>query len=122
MNRRRLGDFGERMAIALLESKGYLIRETNFRTRYGEIDIIAEKDESLVFVEVRAKRGDAMGSAAESIDRRKRKRLVMLAQLYCQQQSPLPSTWRLDVISVDLTKDGKLSEIRHITNAIEDES
>ena len=52
-SRRDLGDFGERLAAAHLEAKGYRIRERNFRTREGEIDIIAERGGTLVFVEVR---------------------------------------------------------------------
>ncbi len=53
----KLGTFGERVAIAHLEEKGYTIRETNFRVREGEVDIVAEQGDTLVFVEVKTRRG-----------------------------------------------------------------
>ena len=64
--RRDLGAFGERLAAAQLEAKGYRIRERNFRTREGEVDIIAEHGSTLVFVEVRTRRGDATRASHET--------------------------------------------------------
>ena len=65
--RRRLGAFGERLAAAHLEAKGYRIRARNYRCREGEIDIVAQDGDTLVFVEVRTRRGDALGGPAESV-------------------------------------------------------
>jgi len=64
---RALGQFGERVAADHLEAKGYRIVERNYRCREGEVDIIAQVDDCLVFVEVKTRRGDAMGSALESV-------------------------------------------------------
>ncbi|MGB6837955.1 MAG: YraN family protein, partial [Dehalococcoidia bacterium] len=65
--RRRLGDFGERVAAAHLEAKGYRILARNYRCREGEIDLVAQQGDVLVFVEVRARRGEGAGTAAESV-------------------------------------------------------
>ena len=62
---RALGDFGERVAAAHLEAKGYRILATKFRMREGEVDVIAERGGVVAFVEVKTRRGDAMGSAVE---------------------------------------------------------
>jgi putative endonuclease len=109
-NRRKdLGDFGERVAVQHLEAKGYRIRERNFRTREGEIDVIAEGADVLAFVEVRCRRGASMGTAVESLSLRKQQRLVNLAEAYGQARDNLPENWRIDVIALDLAPDGRLS-------------
>lgn len=117
---RRLGDFGERVACHHLEAQGYRIRERNFRTREGEIDIIAEREGVLVFVEVRARRGTARGSAAESITPAKRRRLLALAEAYAQGREGLPAQRRIDIIALDLAPDGRLLTLRQIEGAVED--
>jgi Holliday junction resolvase-like predicted endonuclease len=78
MNRKETGAIAENIAADYLSKRGYKIRERNYRTREGEIDIIAEKDGTLVFAEVRAKTGKSFGSAEESITERKKKRLIAL--------------------------------------------
>ncbi len=117
--RRRFGDSGERLAVAHLEAKGYSIVERNFRVREGEIDIIAARDDVLVFVEVRIRRGDSAGTAGESITPAKRKRLLALADAYNQQRDGLPEQRRIDVIAVDLSLNGRLLRIEHIENAVD---
>ena len=88
--RRSLGDLGERLAVHHLLTNGYRIRERNVRTRYGEIDIVAEKDQLLAFVEVKTRRGSFMGTATESIPPTRQRRLVVLAEAYGQGQDGLP--------------------------------
>ena len=116
----RLGTFGERVAIAHLEEKGYRIRETNFRVREGEIDIVAELGDTLVFVEVKTRRGDAMGSAKESIGWRKAQSLLLAAQAYEERHEELPPGRRIDVIAIDLDAEGELLSVEHIESAIEE--
>lgn len=116
--RRRLGDLGERLAEQHLLASGYRIREKNFRTRSGEIDIIAERGGVLTFVEVRTRRGRAMGSALESVTAAKRRRLVALAEAYGQAREPLPGQWRIDVVAVDLAPDGRLLSLEHVEGAV----
>ena len=116
--RRRLGDFGERVAVQHLEAKGYRIRERNARTRFGEIDIVAEKEDTLTFVEVRCRRGNKLGSAAESLSEAKQRRLVNLAEAYGVGQDGLPEGRRIDLIAVDLTESGRVLSVQHIEGAI----
>jgi putative endonuclease len=113
-----LGAFGERLAAAHLESKGYRILERNYRRREGEIDIVAARGGCLVFVEVRTRRGQERGSAVESVSAAKRARLVALAEAYCQERPDLPPDRRIDVVAVDLTPEGRLLSIQHIENAV----
>ncbi len=117
-SRRRLGEFGERVAVQHLEAAGYRIVERNFRTREGEIDIIAERDCVLAFVEVRTRRGVALGTAAESVTPAKQRRLVALAEAYGQDRAHLPAERRIDVIALDLAPDGRLLSLRHMEGAV----
>lgn len=118
--RRDLGDFGERVAVAHLQAKGYRIRERNFRIREGEVDIIAERAGTLVFVEVRTRRGEALGSAAESVTASKAARIVAAAQAYVQANEDCPGDQRIDVIALSLAGDGRVLSLEHIEGAIED--
>ncbi len=120
--RRDLGDFGERVAAAHLEAKGYRIRERNFRVREGEVDIIAERGGTLVFVEVRTRRGESMGSAAESVTAAKADRIVAAAQSYLQVVEGCPADQRIDVIALSLAHDGRVLSLEHIEGAVEDGS
>ncbi len=118
-SRRALGDLGERLAVQHLLAKGYRIRERNFRTSQGEIDIIAEIDTLVAFVEVKTRRGDAMGTAAEALTPTKQRRLIALAEAYDQQHAELPAGRRIDVIALDLAPDGRLLSLQHIEGAVE---
>lgn len=115
--RRRLGQFGERVAAAHLEAEGYRIVARNFRCREGEVDIIAEKAKSLAFVEVRTRRGDAMGGAADSLTLLKGARITAVAEAYCQGRLDLPEERRIDVITVDLSPEGRVLRLEHIESA-----
>jgi len=117
-SRRVLGDLGERLAVQHLLAKGYRIRESNFRTREGEIDIIAEQGDMLAFVEVRCRRGDAMGSAGESLTAAKQQRLLRLAEAYGQARDGLPAQRRIDVIALDFGPGGRLLSLDHIEGAV----
>jgi putative endonuclease len=115
--KQELGRFGERLAAAHLESRGYRIRERNFRCRQGEIDIIAEDGDCLAFVEVRTRRGGATGSAAESLTLQKGARIREAAEAYCQGHPLAPEQRRIDVIAIDLSRGGRLLRLEHIENA-----
>ncbi|MCX6000252.1 MAG: YraN family protein, partial [Chloroflexi bacterium] len=84
MNRKALGEWGERTAVEYIKRGGYRIRERNFRCKQGEIDIIAEEKGCLVFVEVRTRTGSACGAPEESVNRAKRNKLVATALSYLQ--------------------------------------
>lgn len=120
-SRRDLGDFGERVAKAHLEAKGYTILATNFRTRECQVDIVAQLGDTVAFVEVKTRRGDAMGSALEAIDGRQAERLLLAADLFAQDRADLPEGRRIDLIAIDLDRSGRVVSVQHIENAVEDE-
>ena len=119
-SRRDLGDFGERVARAHLESKGYRILATKFRVREGEVDIVAERDGVVAFIEVKTRRGDAMGSALEAIDGRKAQRLLLAAEAFAQEHPELPPDRRIDLIAIDLDATGRVVSLQHIESAVEE--
>jgi putative endonuclease len=117
MNRRETGAIAENIAADYLQKRGYRIRERNYRTREGEIDIIAWKDGALVFIEVRAKTGKSFGSAEESLTERKKKRLIALAEAYLSDTGEQPEACRIDLIAIDLNAKGELLRLNLIENA-----
>lgn len=119
MKRKELGVIGEKLAIGFLKKKGYRIRETNFRCRHGEIDIIAQKKDCLIFIEVRTKSGSAFGTPEESMTTAKKKKLVSTALGYIQSHDELPAQWRIDFIAIEMSYNGKPSRIDLIENAVE---
>jgi putative endonuclease len=118
MKRRELGKVGENTAVEFLKKNKFHIRETNYRCRFGEIDIVAEHKKCLVFVEVRTRCNPDFGTPEESITAAKKKRLIRLAQYYIQKHDKLPSQWRIDVVAIETILDGAISRIELIENAV----
>ena len=118
--RKNLGDFAERVAKAHLEAKGYRIIATKFRVREGEIDIVAQHDGAIVLVEVKARRGTAMGSAVEAIGARKAKRLLAAGEVFAARHPELPQDRRIDLIAIDLDTSGRVVSLEHLESAVED--
>jgi putative endonuclease len=105
--RQELGKDGEILACAELESRGYAILERRYRTRYGEIDVIARDGETLAFVEVRRKSADDFGFAAESVTRDKQRRIVRMALDYLARAELVDTCpVRFDVVAIDDQPDG----------------
>jgi putative endonuclease len=115
--RQRLGQRGEGLAAAYLEKRGYVVRERNWRCLAGEMDIVAEDGDCLVFVEVRTRRGRKYGSPEESVTRAKQAKLVEVAQTYLQEHG-WDGDWRIDVVAVEMTSRGKLLRVDLIKNAV----
>jgi len=119
--RRRLGDTGEKLAVEHLVQNGYRIRERNWRfPSLGELDVVAEDGGYLVFVEVRTRRGRSYGTPEDSLTVAKKLRLVQLAMAYRQQHEAegLPQDERIDVVAVELGKNGQPVRIELIENAV----
>ncbi|MBR6789218.1 MAG: YraN family protein [Clostridia bacterium] len=114
-NNKTIGNNGEKIAEEYLKSKGYLILDRNFQTELGEIDIIASKDEYLVFVEVKAKRGDGFGYPSEAVTLSKQRKIAMVASQYVKVNMYFGSAMRFDVIEVYLAE----NRINHIENAFD---
>jgi putative endonuclease len=117
--RKRLGDAGEQIAARELIRRGYTVHERNWRCLEGELDIVAERQQTWVFVEVRTRRGDRFGTPEESITPIKRAHLVAAAQSYLQEHSLEGCDWRIDVVAVAMTERGELVRVDVIENAIE---
>ncbi len=118
MKRRDTGILGEKLAKDYLKERGYRIRETNYRCSEGEIDIVAEHKDYLVFVEVKARRSLEFGIPEESITADKRERLRTVAARYQQEHDNLPQLWRIDVVAIELDRKNKPSRIELIENAV----
>jgi putative endonuclease len=116
--RRGLGQRGEELAVAELKRRGYTIRQRNWRCAAGEVDIVAEHDGWLVFVEVRARRGSDLGTPEASITTAKRSRLIQVAQSYLAEFERGEVDWRIDVVAVELTRGGKLVRVDVYENAV----
>jgi putative endonuclease len=120
MTRKSTGILGEELAKHLLNERGYSIIERNYRTREGEIDLVATKDDFLVFVEVRTKRSRLFGTPEESITVKKMEHLRAAANKYRDTHDNLPSSWRIDVVCIELNALGRPERFEIIENAIED--
>ncbi len=116
--RKSLGAFGESTAIKFLKDKGFQIITTNYRCRYGEIDIVAKDDYQLVFVEVRTKKGRSFGTPEESVASKKQARMVIVAQTYIQEKHLEASDWRIDVIAIEVDSKDRVKRIDVIQNAV----
>lgn len=108
-NKKATGNYGEDLAAKYIAQKGFQIIERNFRTRNGEIDIIAidrrKKQDVLVCIEVKARSSNAYGTPLEAITHFKLKALVRTLQYYKSTHRALPELMRIDGISIQ--KDGK---------------
>ncbi len=122
-SRASLGQWGERQARLHLEAEGYRITATNFRSRAGELDIIAVDGDELVVVEVKTRRGNSFGQAEEAISPVRAERLVVVAEEFLQSHSAFPydsdTAWRIDLVCVNLDRQGNLLSLNHIKHAVE---
>jgi len=116
-SRQNLGRWGETQATIYLETRGYKILERNVHTSYGEIDIIAQKDEVAIFVEVKTRRSYTYGYPEESITPIKQEHMVNASQAYLVEHPELGNNWQIDVISIQHNQQ-KTPEIIHFENAI----
>ena len=94
-----VGAWGEALAAQYLQKKRFKIIATNFRTRFGEIDLIAANRRYLVFVEVKLRKSDAFAKAFEYVDIHKQNRLRTTAEIYLSQ-NPTALQPRFDVIEI----------------------
>jgi len=115
--RRGLGALGEELAARRLAAAGYKIVARNWRCQAGELDLVAQQGDCLVLVEVRTRRGKVLGPPEESITAAKQARLVTLAETYVQAVD-WPGDWRIDVVAVELDRDGRLLRVDHYENAV----
>jgi len=104
--RQFLGKTGEDLACAELERRGYAITARRYRSRFGEIDIVATCGDEIVFVEVKARAGDDFGGGAAAVTTWKQRRIAQMAVDYLTRHRLHDRPCRFDVVTVDV-KDGQ---------------
>jgi len=114
---RETGSQGEQIAETYLLDSGYRIADRNVRSVYGEIDFVAFQGDTLVFIEVKARRSSRFGLPEEAVDRRKQAKLIRLAAWYRSERFRFSGPIRFDVLAIMLK--GDIPTVRLIENAIE---
>jgi putative endonuclease len=99
--RQRLGEHGEELACRALAARGYCILHRRYRTRYGELDVVAQHEGVLVFVEVRARGSGRFGHPADSVTVRKQQRVAAMAESYLGRERQQQRVCRFDVVAVE---------------------
>ena len=112
-----LGDFGERIAAALLRKEGYKILEKNFRSRLGEIDIVAVDGGTLVFVEVKTRWSEEFGPPEEAVTARKLRSIERAGAYFRLLHPSVPEPERIDVVAIELDEAGKVTRQELIKDA-----
>ena len=119
MSSRETGVLGESLALRYLARKGYELVERNYRTRHGEIDLILHRNGTLVFVEVKARRGRAFGDPLEAVTPSKQARVRLMAEAYLSEKgmgfTDAFEEMRFDAVGILIA--GGENEIRHVEDA-----
>ena len=116
-NNLELGRIGEQAAVQFLKGKGYSIINTNYRTRLGQIDIIAKDKNTICFVEVKTRRSGGFGFPGEAVDIYKQRKISQVALIFLKQKKLLSSPARFDVIAITYIQERP--RIKLIKNAFE---
>lgn len=111
----KIGSWGEGVATKYLEERGYRVLARNVRTPYGEIDIIVQKDDLTIFVEVKTRTSRSLGPPEISVTPRKQEHMLAAAEHYASEHEI--DHWQIDVIAVE-GRPGKQPEFTHFENAI----
>ena len=119
MNKVAFGKQGEALAVKLLQENGYRILQQNVRSRFGEIDLVAQEGPVLCFIEIRTRSGFRFGLPEESITHRKRWQLTRLAHWYIQFHRLDDRPVRFDVVSLLVAPDGSVARSRLIKGAFD---
>ena len=121
LHRQELGKTGEDLAVGALASRGYAILDRRYRTRHGEIDIIADDCGTIVFVEVRARATAEFGRAAETVTAAKKRKVTAMAVEYLARHRITNRPCRFDVVAIDGAMDA-CPEVTVFQNAFDAEA
>lgn len=116
-NNKKVGAIGEKIAMQYLQKEGYEILETNFYCRFGEVDIVAQKGNEIIFVEVKTRKQIRYGNGAESVNYYKKNHIYKVAEFYTYIYQLYERPISFDVIEVYLFDD-KETRVAHMKNAI----
>lgn len=118
-SRKQLGALGEQIALKYLRKNKYKIITTHYQKRIGEIDIIAQDQNStLVFFEVKTRTSHKFGPPAESVNWIKQQKLIKTAYWFLKESKIENQNFRIDVLTVDFDLKSKQSKIKHFRNAV----
>ena len=118
MNRKEIGDRGERVAEAFLLAQGYEILERNWKSPAGEIDLIAVDGEAIVMVEVKLRSRGAWGTPEEAVTSSKQRRLIQTAWAYLEKSGGMDRDWRIDVVAIETSSSGEIARLDHYRDAV----
>ncbi|MCB2202543.1 YraN family protein [bacterium] len=117
-HQRQIGDLGETIAAAFLEKQGYRILDRNYASRYGELDLVAKKEQNLVFVEVKTRTSEAFGLPETSVTSAKFEKICNTVLFWLQEHPEEPDDWRVDVIAIQLDHNRNVRDIHHFENVV----
>ena len=112
-----LGDQGENAAVHFLKQQGYRILDRQHRNTFGEIDIIAQDGQCIVFVEVKTRSSDQHGQPFEAVNHAKQQRIIRSALAWLKKKRRLNQAARFDIVSIVWADQSDAPEIQHIKNA-----
>jgi len=117
-----VGKAGEAAAEYYVRQQlGYEVLARNFRVTEGEIDLIATDVDEVIFIEVKTRTSRSFGEATAQVSNSKRQRIITAAMTYLSQENKHNHDWRIDVLGVQLSRDGSVECIDHVKNAVVDE-
>lgn len=115
----KLGPTGEQDARTYLEAKGMRFVTANWRCLSGEIDLVMLDRNELVFVEVKARRGDYAGRAEEAVGRAKARKLLATGEWFVSKHPEFQDRiWRIDLLALTYDREDRIKRVGHIVNAI----
>ncbi|QRN83910.1 YraN family protein [Chloroflexota bacterium] len=112
----QVGRQGEDIAVDYLQERGYHILDRNYHSRFGEVDLVAEIDGVIVFVEVKARTNNRFGLPEESVTPEKLEKIYDTALFWLQEHTEVPDDWRVDVIAIQMNKAHHPQDIQHFIN------
>ncbi len=124
MQSKKTGLLGENIAVKYLEQKGYRVLDRNYINRYssgpqkGEIDIVAKKEDVLVFVEVKAVSGNSLDFFPEDkVNFQKQQKIIKAGQIWLMKNKiPIDSRWQVDVLGINIDSQTRKATVRHYEN------
>lgn len=118
-DRKQVGSAAESHVRSYLEAQGYVFRHANWRYGHGELDLVMDHGEELVFVEVKARRSEIAGRAEEGLSKKQQGILLRTAEMYALTVPGAEGRyWRIDLIAVSAGYDGEVQDLVHYQNVV----
>ena len=116
-NNQKLGQWGEELACDYLSKNGYKILKKNYKNNYGEIDIIAKKKGTIIFIEVKTRSGRSFGLPEEAVNGIKQEKLIRVSEKYILDNK-VKGNYQIDVIAIEKDSVTSKIDLRHIRNSV----